>query len=129
MTKVLLAKIKCKCGNEVEMNLYDSVNVTVDPELKEKVINREINIFYCPKCGAKSQDLVYPFLYTDNTKGMWIWCFPEEKKKDREKTEKEVREAREKAEKIFPKNLTVLFAYGYDELEKILNEKAENTTK
>ncbi len=119
MTKILPAKIKCKCGNEVEMQLYDSVNVTLNPELKEKIIKREINIFECPKCGVKSPDLAYPFLYADMTKKIWIWCYPEEMEKDRERIEKELNG---KMPNLISRiDFKTMFAFGYDELEKILD--------
>ena len=41
MSKMRTVTLTCpKCGEQFEFNLYESVNATLDPELREKVINR-----------------------------------------------------------------------------------------
>lgn len=46
--------IKCpKCGAEGEFAIWDSINVDLNPELKEKILNEELFLWICPKCGAK----------------------------------------------------------------------------
>lgn len=53
-----------KCGEEFDVEVWDSVNVTLDPEMRDKVLSREIYEFKCPKCGEVHR-IVYPFLYHD----------------------------------------------------------------
>ena len=40
MSKVRKVKFNCpECGEEVEFDYYESVNVTLNPELKEKIVS------------------------------------------------------------------------------------------
>lgn len=65
MSKLSWRKIKCnKCGIEFDAPVYESVNVTLDPDLREKVLNGEIFVFECPVCHEK-HFIQYPFLYHD----------------------------------------------------------------
>jgi hypothetical protein len=52
--------------------LWESVNVTLNPELKEKLIERELFRFHCPACGVTSE-LVFPLLYHDQQRKVMIW--------------------------------------------------------
>ena len=52
------------CGNEQKFTIWNSVNVSLSPELKQKIISGELINFCCDKCGDKSR-LVYPMLYHD----------------------------------------------------------------
>lgn len=36
---------------EEEFNLYSSVNVTLNPELREKIFSEEKFMYHCPHCG------------------------------------------------------------------------------
>ncbi len=46
--------IKCpKCGAEGNFTVWDSINVELNPELKEKILNEELFAWTCPNCGAK----------------------------------------------------------------------------
>ena len=42
MSRYQIGDIQCSCGNLVHMELYESVNVTVDPNLLSKVKSRKI---------------------------------------------------------------------------------------
>lgn len=62
MSKVSVEKIKCpKCGKELQANIYDSINVNLNPELKDKLLNNELTNVHCD-CG-QSITLIYPILY------------------------------------------------------------------
>jgi len=59
------------CGAEGEYTIWNSVNVTINPELKYKIMYGSIFNWTCPKCG-KIFNVPYPFLYHDmnmNSKG------------------------------------------------------------
>ena len=46
--------IKCpKCGAEGDFTLWESINVDLNPELKEQILNEELFLWTCPRCGAK----------------------------------------------------------------------------
>ena len=65
MSKIRKITLTCpKCKEEVEYDYYDSVNVSLDPSLKEKVFDRSIFIAKCPHCG-NSANLIHPILYHD----------------------------------------------------------------
>jgi hypothetical protein len=89
MTQITSYQINCQCGNPVDVKVYQSVNVTVDPQLLPKVKSRQINNYVCDKCGVKSE-LSYRFLYVDMKKGKWIWCYPEMERKNLKLIEEEL---------------------------------------
>ena len=64
-----------KCGKEFEVTLYDSINVTLDPDLRNKFLTRELYLFKCPFCG-KEHYSVYPVLYHDMEKQFMVITGP-----------------------------------------------------
>jgi len=120
MTQVKTETIKCQCGNDVEVVLHSSVNVTLNPELKEKIAERKINNFECPKCGNKNE-LVYQFLYNDMENKKQIWCYPANRKEDKEKIEAMLAEMGVQFEKTTGQKYTKpMLVFGYDELLKLI---------
>ena len=72
MSKISKVKFNCpECGKEVEFDYYESINVTLNPELKEKVINGLIYSVECPSCGHR-EAFPHPFLYHDMEKKFMI---------------------------------------------------------
>lgn len=54
MSRFEMMKLTCeKCGEIFDCKVYTSINVQLNPELKEKVINGSIYEYVCPKCGHK----------------------------------------------------------------------------
>ncbi len=65
-------EIKCpKCGNAIETLIWDSVNVTLDRELKNQILDGSFGMVTCPSCGEKTR-LNYPFLYHDMEQKLMI---------------------------------------------------------
>lgn len=65
MSKVVLQQITCpKCGSISKHNIYESVNTTLDPDMREKVLNGSVFKFHCESCNTSIQ-IYYPFLYHD----------------------------------------------------------------
>ena len=57
--------LKCpSCGAENSFRIYDSINVTLNPELKEKVLDGSLFKLKCRKCGAETV-VRYDTLYHD----------------------------------------------------------------
>ncbi|WP_299333945.1 CpXC domain-containing protein [uncultured Psychroserpens sp.] len=52
------------CGSEEQLTFYSSVNVTIQPELKTKVIKGQLNDNTCSNC-KKNINVVSGFLYHD----------------------------------------------------------------
>jgi hypothetical protein len=118
MTQFNTYPIQCNCNNIVDIELYDSVNVTVDSPLAKKVRQRQINNFKCNNCGNESE-LAYRFLYVDMKKGVWIWCYPFGDKGRSGEIEKELNNEKlvtmgKFIEKFGQQNPKIVF--GYDEL-------------
>lgn len=59
------------------MPVYNSVNVTSDPELKERLLNGELNVGICKKCGTRHVISV-PVLYHDMDLKFMVWVLPRE---------------------------------------------------
>ena len=52
MSQVRKETVECMhCHAEGQFDYWASVNVDLDPELREKVFNEELFLFHCPKCG------------------------------------------------------------------------------
>lgn len=57
--------IKCpKCNKESDFTIWNSINVSLDEEVKEKVLNGDIFNFKCLNCRHES-NVVYSTLYHD----------------------------------------------------------------
>lgn len=66
MPNTLTKEITCtQCGLPFKTIQYKTINVTLNPELKNKVLNREICTFICPHCGY-SNFAPYQFEYVDS---------------------------------------------------------------
>ena len=60
MSKTSLRKFRCmKCQEVYDIKTYDSVNVTKDPDIKERCLSGDIFHFECPHCH-ESYMLSYP---------------------------------------------------------------------
>jgi transcription elongation factor Elf1 len=93
MTRIKTHTLDCqKCGNKVPIEEYKSVNVTRDPELKEKVLNDEINTAVCDSCGQVYR-LGEPFLYHDMDAGQMIWIYPKHMKDKAQEIKGEIEKA------------------------------------
>ncbi len=48
MTIEMQVELNCpKCGDKQETTIYESINVSLDPTLKERLYRGEINTFHC----------------------------------------------------------------------------------
>lgn len=54
MSQLRKDTITCpQCHKVGEFEYWPSINVDIDPKLKEKIFNEEIFVWTCPECGAK----------------------------------------------------------------------------
>lgn len=60
------------CGAQGKFTAWDSVNVDIMPEMKEKVMSGELFRWICPECG-ESFTVPYPMLYHDMTKRFMVY--------------------------------------------------------
>lgn len=53
-----------KCGKEIEVKIWDSINADLNPEMKREILSGEFGKVICDNCNAVSY-IQYPFLYHD----------------------------------------------------------------
>ena len=71
------------CNHEQELHVTPTVNVTVDPDMKEKVLSGEIFLFTCENCGFTGF-AGYPFIYEDKETNGGFLIYMEPDCEDRE---------------------------------------------
>lgn len=80
MSKRKSVKITCpKCKKESDFQIWESINVQIDPDMKKKVLNGEAFLFKCPDCGEEVY-VFYSVLYHDMQKKMMIYLLPDDEK-------------------------------------------------
>lgn len=69
-------EIKCPhCGEVNTVTVWDCVTAKSDPDLKQDILKRKINIFNCPICENPSL-IPSPLLYSDEDKKLMIYFSP-----------------------------------------------------
>jgi hypothetical protein len=69
-------RVKCPaCGQPGSFTLWESVNVTADPVLKERFMSGDLNTFRCAGCQNETQ-VWYPMLYHDMDLLLMVWFMP-----------------------------------------------------
>ena len=84
MTEIQSVTIPCPdCGFEQNVQVWRSVNVTLDGDLRDRLFNGEINFFECQSCGAR-RFMNAPLMYHDMQRQFTIQYLPEEALDDEE---------------------------------------------
>ncbi len=73
--KVIKAVVCPMCGELSKAEIYTSVNSTVHPQLREKVLAGELFGWKCPSCGYNAR-LTYPILYNDMKNRFMVYMIP-----------------------------------------------------
>lgn len=77
MTQIQFETFACpNCGSDIEARIHSSVNVTLDPDLRDDVMNDRLNTAMCSNCGAPIR-VVTRVLYHDMTRRIAIWFAPD----------------------------------------------------
>lgn len=80
MTRKHNETITCpKCGQPFDVELYDSINAQLSPELAEKLYTNEYHSLFdtcCPKCGYEAT-LQYPVLFNDMDASVMVQFNPD----------------------------------------------------
>ena len=86
--------LTCKeCGHSQNFTLWNSVNVSLNPELNDKVKSQSLFQFKCEECG-ETFTVEYPVLYHDVANKFMVQYLPNSTTEDDiEKFEKEKKEA------------------------------------
>lgn len=77
MTRQTTATCECPtCRKSSEIEIWNSVNVTLDPQLRKQVLDGSAFAFVCPACGAQEQ-LSYHCLYHDMEHQFMVHWMPD----------------------------------------------------
>ena len=65
----------CKCGQQHKIIVYRSINISDNPELKDKVKDGSLFLWECPHCGQVNL-AKYETLYHDPASKVMFWLIP-----------------------------------------------------
>ena len=65
------------CGSQTEVELRQSINTALDPQLKARVKDGSLFVWECPYCGQRNLAR-YQTLYHDPDGKMMVWLLPGE---------------------------------------------------
>jgi hypothetical protein len=78
MTRKRNETVKCpKCGHEVNVEVWDSLNVRLDPGDKELLFQGKVNLFVCSACDHHAR-INMPLLYHDMWRRFVVQYYPPE---------------------------------------------------
>ena len=73
MSRTSEISIRCsRCGSLFKAERYDSVNVSLDPSLKDKVLDGSLFLKECPHCGSEAL-IPGNTLYHDQNEKLMVW--------------------------------------------------------
>ncbi len=64
-----------KCGQQHKVTVYRSINISENPELKDKVRDGSLFLWECPHCGQVNLSK-YETLYHDPSAKLMVWLIP-----------------------------------------------------
>ena len=64
------------CAEVQEVTAWQSLNVTLNPDIKPRVLEGSLFEFHCQKCGLRA-DMTYSMLYHDMEKHLMIYLMPD----------------------------------------------------
>jgi hypothetical protein len=65
-----------KCGQQQKVTVYRSINISENPEVKDKVKDGSLFLWECPHCGQVNLAR-YETLYHDPAAKLMVWLIPE----------------------------------------------------
>lgn len=69
--------IKCpECDHDQDVKLYESINIGVEPILRDTLLSNEVNNITCSACGFEFR-VDKTLLYNDPPRGFMVYCIPE----------------------------------------------------
>lgn len=78
-----IQQIRCpQCSQMSELTVWDSINVSEDPDLKNELLSGKINMFRCPSCGHTGL-MPTPLVYRDDDKRFILSFIPCMNKEDK----------------------------------------------
>ncbi|HZC05432.1 MAG TPA: CpXC domain-containing protein [Ktedonobacterales bacterium] len=74
----------CECGTAFTSTMYQTVNVTLEPQLLYRLLAGSLNVAVCPNCGRKIESDL-PFIYHDMRRGLFAYAHPNAEASDEER--------------------------------------------
>ena len=74
----------CECGTTFTATMYQTVNVTLEPQLLYRLLAGSLNVAICPNCGRKIESDL-PFIYHDMRRGLFAYAHPNPDASDEER--------------------------------------------
>lgn len=128
MSLTYLEKIECPCGESFESELFQSISVHEDPDLRDKVLAGEINVVKCPSCFQ----MVYAerfVLYHDPEDELMAFVYPKGTESRREEIQAEMARAFSDLQAGLPPERKIgykpFLVFGMDELCGLLRAEEE----
>ena len=75
MSRSISYTFTCACGESFPALVYESVNVTLEPQLLYTMLAGLLNVATCPNCGRRAA-MARPFLYHDVARGLFAYVHP-----------------------------------------------------
>ena len=76
MSKISTHQIPCpSCGHTDEFTRWDSINVDLNPDMRDKAVSGQIFRWTCPHCG-ETFTVPYATLYHDMKRDFMVWYMP-----------------------------------------------------
>lgn len=99
--------ISCpSCGVQQQVDLYEAINVSTDPQLKDALMQNWLNRVECPDCGATFR-VDMPLLYSDPRNNILIHWMPESAQMPREQILEEFDQTLDQINEMMPDDVTV----------------------
>ena len=106
MSKHKTFHIKCpSCGAQQDVELYEAVNVGVEPELKTALLENQLNRVDCVDCEASFR-VDMPLLYSDPQRHILIHWIPETAELTKEAIIEEFDQSLEQINDMLPPDIT-----------------------
>ena len=75
MARSIPYQFTCSCGTNFTTQVYEAVNVTLEPQLLYTLLAGLLNVATCPNCGRRAA-IARPFLYHDVARGLFAYVHP-----------------------------------------------------
>ena len=125
MSKPSNAPVTCSCGLTFSSEVFRSANVTLQPELKDRILDGRFNRVRCPACGRES-DAAVPFLYHDMSAGLMVWVYPADRVEEASSIREKIRKSFEIVGTVLPHDPaddTQDLVFGIDELRSLITTR------
>ena len=107
MSKSSRYNISCpSCGLQQQIDLFEAVNVSTDPELKDALMQNRLNRVECPDCGSAFR-VDMPLLYSDPQHNILIHWMPESGGMTRGQVFEEFDQTLDQLNEIMPDDVSV----------------------